>query len=381
MKETGDNYKIIDTFDALKNLARTIDTEKTIGVDLEADSMYHFKEKVCLIQMAAPGINVVIDPLMVKDLSPLKPIFKRPDVSKIFHGADYDVRSLYRDFDITINNLFDTELASRFLGYSETGLEAVLKNKFDVALDKKFQRKDWSRRPLPRDMISYAAKDARYLLPLAQILTDELKELGRLQWVQEECEILSKVRANTNNIDPLYLNFKGAGKLNPRSLAVLEALLQYRRTIARKKDKPLFRIFGNRSLLELADKKPPDLKQLEKSRALSPKQISMYSAGVIAAIQDAMQVEQDNLPVYPRRRSPRVPLVVAGRVKALRNWRDEQVDRLVLDPALICTKALMSTIAQQKPSRVSDLSAINEMKNWQKKEFGQDIVQVLKQVR
>jgi ribonuclease D len=381
MKETGDNYKIIDTFDALKNLARTIDTEKTIGVDLEADSMYHFKEKVCLIQMAAPGINVVIDPLMVKDLSPLKPIFKRPEVSKIFHGADYDVRSLYRDFDITINNLFDTELASRFLGYSETGLEAVLKNKFDVALDKKFQRKDWSRRPLPRDMISYAAKDARYLLPLAQILTDELKELGRLQWVQEECEILSKVRANTNNIDPLYLNFKGAGKLNPRSLAVLEALLQYRRTIARKKDKPLFRIFGNRSLLELADKKPPDLKQLEKSRALSPKQISMYSAGVIAAIQDAMQVEQDNLPVYPRRRSPRVPLVVAGRVKALRNWRDEQVDRLVLDPALICTKALMSTIAQQKPSRVSDLSAINEMKNWQKKEFGQDIVQVLKQVR
>ena len=381
MKETGDNYKIIDTFDALKNLARTIDTEKTIGVDLEADSMYHFKEKVCLIQMAAPGINVVIDPLMVKDLSPLKPIFKRPEVSKIFHGADYDVRSLYRDFDITINNLFDTELASRFLGYSETGLEAVLKNKFDVALDKKFQRKDWSRRPLPRDMISYAAKDARYLLPLAQILTDELKELGRLQWVQEECEILSKVRANINNIDPLYLNFKGAGKLNPRNLAVLEALLQYRRTIARKKDKPLFRIFGNRSLLELADKKPPDLKQLEKSRALSPKQISMYSAGVIAAIQDAMQVEQDNLPVYPRRRSPRVPLVVAGRVKALRNWRDEQVDRLVLDPALICTKALMSTIAQQKPSRVSDLSAINEMKNWQKKEFGQDIVQVLKQVR
>ena len=381
MKETGDNYKIIDTFDALKNLARTIDAEKTIGVDLEADSMYHFKEKVCLIQMAAPGINVVIDPLIVKDLSPLKPIFNRPDVCKIFHGADYDVRSLYRDFDITINNLFDTELASRFLGYSETGLEAVLKNKFDVALDKKFQRKDWSRRPLPLDMISYAAKDARYLLPLAQILTGELEELGRLPWVQEECEILSKVRANTNNTGPLYLNFKGAGKLNPKSLAVLEALLQYRRRIARKKDRPLFRIFSNRSLLELADKKPPDLKLLEKTRALSPKQMSMYSAGVIAAIQDAMQIEQDNLPVYPRRRSPRVPLVVAGRVKALRNWRDEQVDRLVLDPALICTKALMSTIAQQKPSRVSDLSTINEMKNWQKKEFGQDIVQVMRKVR
>ena len=381
MKETGDNYKIIDTFDSLKNLARTIDKEKTIGVDLEADSMYHFKEKVCLIQMAAPDLNAVIDPLMVKDLSPLKPIFKRRGVRKIFHGADYDVRSLYRDFDITINNLFDTELASRFLGYSETGLEAVLKNKFDVALDKKFQRKNWSRRPLPQEMISYAAQDARYLLPLAQILTSELEVLGRLKWVQEECEYLSKVRANTNNTDPLYLHFKGAGKLIPRSLAVLESLLQYRRRVARKKDRPLFRIFGNRSLLELAAKKPPDLKQLEKTRALSSKQISMYGHGVITAIQDAMQIEQENLPVYPRKKSPRMPQVVAGRVKALRTWRDEQVDRLGLDPALICTKALMSTIAQQKPSKISDLSTMEEMKNWQKKEFGQDIVQVLKQVR
>jgi ribonuclease D len=381
MKETDDNYKTIDTFDALKKLARTIEKEKTIGVDLEADSMYHFKEKVCLIQMAAPGINVVIDPLMVKDLSPLKPIFNRSDVCKIFHGADYDVRSLYRDFDITINNLFDTELASRFLGYSETGLEAVLKNKFDVALDKKFQRKDWSKRPLPQEMISYAAKDARYLLPLAQILTSELEDLGRLRWVQEECEYLSNVRPNTNNTDPLYLHFKGAGKLNPRSLAVLETLLQYRRGIAIKKDRPLFRIFGSRSLFELADKKPPNLKQLEKTRALSTKQISMYGTGVIAAIQEAMQIEEENLPLYPRKKSPRVPLVVTGRVKALRNWRDGQVERLALDPALICTKALMSIIAQQKPQKISDLSAINEMKNWQKKEFGQDIVQVLKNVR
>ena len=381
MKEISDQYESIDTFDALKNLARTIDKEKIIGVDLEADSMYHFKEKVCLIQMAAADINVVIDPLTVKDLSPLKPIFKRRGVCKIFHGADYDIRSLYRDFDITINNLFDTELASRFLGYSETSLEAVLKNKFDVTLDKKFQRKDWSRRPLPRDMVAYAAKDARYLLPLSQKLTSELEALGRLGWVQEECEILSKVRPNTNHTDPLFMHFKGAGKLDPRSLAVLEALLQYRRRVARKKDKPLFRIFGSRSLLELAEKKPSTLKQLEKTRALSTRQINMYGTGVIAAVKEAMQIEPKNLPLYPRKKSPRVPLVVAGRVKALKSWRDEQVDKLSLDPALICTKALMSTIALKKPLKVSDLNSIQEMKSWQKREFGRDIVHIMRNVR
>ena len=109
MNATADiTYKFINTRNELEDFVGTIKNEKAVGVDLEADSMYHFKEKVCLIQMAAPKINVLIDPLAVKDLSLLKPIFKRRDICKIFHGADYDVRSLYRDFRITIDNLFDS---------------------------------------------------------------------------------------------------------------------------------------------------------------------------------------------------------------------------------------------------------------------------------
>jgi len=379
MNATTDiTYKMINTRNELEDFVGIIENEKTVGVDLEADSMYHFKEKVCLIQMAATNINVVIDPLVVKDLSPLKPIFKRGDICKIFHGADYDVRSLYRDFRISIHNLFDTELASRFLGVSETGLEAVLKKKFAVTLDKKFQRKDWSRRPLPPDMIAYAAEDARYLLPLAQGLKVELEGKNRLAWVYEECEYLSRVRPITVNDQPLYMNFKGAGKLDSRSLAVLEALLGFRREVARKKDKPLFKIFGNRSLMELAGKKPLQLKQLEKTGALSSRQISMYGREILAAIQSAMKLPAEELPVYPRKKARRVSLAVAGRVKALRNWRDKQVQKLAIDPALICTKALMSTIAVQRPLNLSELAAIKEMKNWQRKEFGRDIVKVLK---
>ena len=381
MTDTGDHFISIDSVDALKNLSRSLQQESVVGVDLEADSMYHFREKVCLIQMATRSQTAVIDPLLIQDLSPLKPVFEKRGICKIFHGADYDVRSLYRDFEITINNLFDTELASRFLGYSETSLEAVVKTKFGAVLNKKYQRKDWSKRPLPREMISYAAEDVKYLLPLAQKLTAELEKIGRLKWVQEECEFLSNVRPNLDNTDPLFLNFKGAGKLDSRSLAVLEALLQYRRQIAEKKDRPLFRIFGSRSLLVLAEKKPTNLKRLEKSKAISPKQSSMYGRGVISAIKKAMHIDKKDLPVYPRKKSPKVPLVVAGRVKALRSWRDGQVDKLALDPALICTKAQISTIAQQRPCRLSDLNTIKEMKHWQIKEFGPAIVQVMKQVR
>ncbi len=145
----GTNYKIIDTVAGLEKAVRTLEKGKAVAVDMEADSMYHFKEKVCLIQMATKKSSILIDPLHVKDLSSLKPLFSDPDIKKIFHGADYDVRSLFRDFTIEINNLFDTELACRFLGNEGTGLEAVLKKYLDISLNKKYQKKDWSQRPLP----------------------------------------------------------------------------------------------------------------------------------------------------------------------------------------------------------------------------------------
>jgi ribonuclease D len=378
MNATKDiGYNIIDSSSQLAHLVSKIENETIIGVDLEADSMYHFQEKVCLIQMATANVNVVIDPLVIKDLSALKPIFKRNDIQKIFHGADYDVRSLYRDFKIDINNLFDTELASRFLGVPETGLEAVLKKKFEVTLDKKYQRKDWSRRPLPREMVAYAAEDARYLLPLARDLAAALKDKGRLSWVDEECELLSNVRPNVNGTQPLFVNFKGAGKLDSRSLALLEALLQCRRELARKKDRPLFRIIGSRSLLRLAATKPTDLKQLEKAGALSPKQISMYGRQVLAAINSAIKIPAKDLPAYPRRKAPRVPAAAAERVKSLKQWRDRRAKELSLDPALILTKSLISTLAVKWPQKSSDLSRIREIKQWQIREFGQDILEVL----
>jgi len=367
-------YKIIDNSASLRGLVNTLQHAKAIGVDLEADSLYHFKEKVCLIQLATEKINAVIDPLVIDDISVLKLIFKKRDSQKVFHGSDYDVRSLFRDFRITIDNMFDTELASRFLGFKETSLEAVLKNKFNISLDKKYQRKDWSKRPLPEEMIAYAVKDVGFLVPLADQLKAELQEKRRLHWVYEECKYLSKVRPNTADSHPLYLYFKGAGKLNSRSLAVLEALLQYRRNVAQKKDRPLFRIISSRSLMDLAEKKPVSMKHLEKTNALSTKQIAMYGQGVIDAITSAMKLPSSALPVYPRKRAPIVPVTVAKRVKRLKQWRDTQAKKLTIDPSLILTKSLISTLALQRPPDLRQLSKIKELRNWQVKEFGTDIL-------
>ncbi|MBW2568972.1 MAG: HRDC domain-containing protein [Deltaproteobacteria bacterium] len=375
------DYKIVDTISGLEDFAGSLEKEKTIAVDLEADSMFHFQEKVCLIQIASEKINAIIDPLKINDLSSLKSLFVDRDIKKIFHGADYDVRSLYRDFRIKINNLFDTQLASMFLGINGTGLDAVVRQRFNIKLDKRFQKKDWSKRPLPDEMIQYAAGDAIYLFPLAKILEKELAEKERLPWVQEECAILSKVRPPELNNNPLYLKFKGAGRLTRRCLAVLESLLQFRRKIAKKKDRPLFKIFSNASMMKIAIKQPANLKQIERMKVLSARQIDMHGNALVKTTNRALEIPEKDLPVYLRGKAPLIKPEVKERAKALKNWRDKRAKILEIDPALLLNKALMNTIAVQNPLDTHDLKEIKEMKNWQKNEFGKDITAVLRKVK
>ncbi len=374
-------YDIVATPADLQSLAAALEAETVFGVDLEADSMYHYQEKVCLLQLATGERNVVVDTIALTDLSPLKPAFRSADIRKVFHGADYDVRCLYRDFDIRVSNLFDTQCACRFLGFKETSLESVVKLLFGVALDKKYQRKDWSRRPLPKEMLAYAATDVCYLLPLAQALEAELAAKDRLSWLGEECRLLSRVRPSVGEDGPLFLTCKGAGKLEPRSLAVLEQLLKLRRKLAQRKDRPLFKVFNHDALLRLAESRPADLGQLEKTGALSPVQIERHGGDILAAIQKAMRLPAAELPRYPFRKPRAVPAAVSDRIRVLRRWRETQARRLKIEPSLICSKAAMAAIAERRPARTEDLADIPELRAWQRKSFGRDIVAALQRER
>jgi ribonuclease D len=370
--------QIIDKTIDLQKMIRSVEKEKAVAVDLEADSMYHYKEKVCLIQIATEKASFVIDPLAIKDLAPLKPIFSDPDIKKIFHGADYDVRSLYRDFKIRINNLFDTELACRFLGIKETGLQAVLKMFFDVDVDKKYQKKDWSKRPLPKEMMAYASKDVIYLLPLARMLIHKLEKLDRITWVLEECEDLSKVRPVLSNEGPLFMKFKGAGRLKSRSLAVLEALLQFRKRMAEKKDRPFFKIIGNESMMKIATARPVTLRRLKNIKALSNRQVSMYGSDLIKVVAKTLKVPESELPVFSSQKPPVLPNGVPAKIKALKSWRISKANALGIDPGILCNNVLITAIAVKNPGDSKSLETVKEMKNWQKQAFGTEIIRVLK---
>ena len=368
------SYQWIETLPRLEEAVRILGQAKIIGVDLEADSMYHYFEKVCLLQVATESATYVMDPLALRDLSALQPVFSNPRIRKVFHGADYDIRSLYRDFRLEIENLFDTQLACKFLGLRETGLEALLRNRFQVELNKKYQRADWSRRPLSTEMVKYAAMDSRYLIPLACMLEQELEEKGRLSWVEEECLSMAKVRFMPPSQGPLYLKVKGASRLDPRSLAVLEALLEFREAKAQSSNLPPFKVLGNEPLLELAMKKPLDLKELETGKALSRRQIDRYGTRLLQEIQRAMAIPDKDLPVHRREPKPGLSSAIRNRVKALKEWRDRRAENLGIEPGTLLNNTLINALAVQNPRTIYEMEEIPGLKKWLQDHFGPEIL-------
>jgi len=368
------SFEWIETLPHLEGAVRILGQAEIIGVDLEADSLHHYFEKVCLLQVATDSASFIMDPLALRDLSALHPVFSNPRIRKVFHGSDFDIRSLYRDFRIEVENLFDTQLACKFLGFRETGLESLLRSRFHVELNKKYQRADWSQRPLSPEMLEYAAMDGRYLIPLARMLEKELEEKSRLSWVEEECQFLSKVRFTPPSPNPLYLRVKGAFRLDPRSLAILEALLKFRETQARKSDLPPFKVLGNESLLELATQKPLRLEEFEAGKTLSRKQIDRYGTHLVREIHRAMAIPDEALPVYPREAKPDLPSAVRKRVKALKAWRDLRAKSLGVEPGILLNNALIFDLAFKNPQSIKELEEIPGLKKWRQDHFSRDIL-------
>ncbi|OEU62810.1 MAG: 3'-5' exonuclease, partial [Desulfuromonadales bacterium C00003094] len=248
---------------ALAEFAAQLHREPVFAVDLEADSLHSYQDKVCLLQFSTATATVLVDPLAIGDLSSLKAVLADEAVRKVFHAADYDIRCLYRDFGIEINGLFDTMTACQFLGEDKVGLADILNKYFGVKLDKRYQRADWSKRPLEEGMVHYAAEDTRHLLQLTEQLEAQLVAKGRLAWAKEEFALLEQVRHNSTG-GPLFLRFKKANLLERRQLAVLEELLQWRNGEAQRRNCPPFKVLNNAPLLEVARAMPANMSALSR---------------------------------------------------------------------------------------------------------------------
>jgi ribonuclease D len=233
-------------------------------------------------------------------------------------------------------------------------------------------------RPLPGDMLEYAAQDTMHLLPLRQRLHDALEQKGRLHWAHEEFERLEGTHWEEVEEDTSFLRIKGARDLSRRELALLRELVAWRDGMAKELDRSTFRVAGNEVLLSLAREAPTTTAAIEKTKGLSRSIVTRQATAILDAIARGKAVPEADLPKFPR--SPRWARdpEYEDRVAALKTVRDRRAAELELDPGVLCPRERLEAIARKNPGSLDDFADIPDLRKWQAEVLGPDFIRALR---
>ena len=344
-----------------------------ISVDTESNSLFAYREQVCLIQFTIPGHDYLVDPLALKDIRSLGKVFANPKIEKIFHAAEYDLLTLQRDFGFQFRNLFDTMVAARILGRSRVGLGSLLEEEFGIYVEKKYQRANWGKRPLPPEMLEYASMDTHYLIRLRNLLSKELKQTGR--WVIAEEDFARLERVTGTPPEPNGANVwrvSGVYDLSPPQVTILQELAEYREDQARSANRPLFKVIGDRTLVAIAEEAPETLDELAELPGMSRGQIRRHGRALLQAVYDGQQK-----PPTKRPRTPRKDDRVIALTDALREWRKHAARKLSVESDIVLPRDVMDAIGEAMPKTRQELADLMEEVPWRYKEYGDQIYKVI----
>ena len=371
------SFEYLDTVPAVDRFTDEIRGVTELALDTEGASFHRFVDRIYLLQLSTRDRHAVIDPLPIGTPAGLGALLESPNVEIVFHDADYDLRLLQQDYGWHITNIFDTRIAAQLLGYTAFGLAALLERFFDVKLDKKHQRADWSMRPLTVDMLDYAAQDTRFLLELKDKMSAELEQAGRMAWAREEFGLLEGTRWAEEAPGQGFLKLKGARDLNRRELAVLRELVPWRDEVAGQLDRATFRVLGNEQLLDIAKTHPSSRDALGKIKGMPRGILEQRGSELLDAVKRGLAVAESELPKFPRAaRWDRDPDFDA-RVTALKTARDSAAKRLALDPGVLCSRDRMEAVARRNPLTVQEVAEVTELRHWQAGELAEAFVAAL----
>lgn len=354
----------IDDDDTLRDAARSMAGAEHLGVDTEADSRHHYPEKTCLIQIVANGEVFIIDPLADVDVTVLGAVFERPDIQKLFHGADFDLRGLNRDWGFVLRSVYDTNIAARFAGLERFGYAALIEDLLGHAIpkDQRLQRSDWSKRPLSEPALEYAASDVIYLADVRDAINERLGALGRMVWVKEELLRLEQIRFTPLDPEIAYLSVRGSHLLDGRGLGVLKALWALRELEARRLDRPTAFVISAEALIGISSAPEMDLGEV---KGLGP-QTRRRLGGAIAK---AVEVGLAGGPLKRLRTQtpfrPRPNAEQNARFAKLKDWRIAEGEKLALDPSLLWPMRSLERLARAPGEADAEMES-GEVRQWQR---------------
>lgn len=367
-------YNLITTTPDWQTCLYHLQIAPRLGIDVEANSMFAYRERVCLIQISTASQDFIIDPTADFDLTGLGELLANPKVEKIFHAAEYDLTLLKREYNWELNNLFDTMWAARILGYSRYGLAGLLEDLYQVKLDKRFQKSNWCERPLLTAQLTYAQLDTHYLLQLQDYLKNELHQKGHSDEAQEIFAELTHIQPNNHQFDPnSFWAINGVHELGRQEQAVVKALHIYRDQEARRRNQPLFKIFSDKTLMELVTVMPQNLHQLQRIHGMTPGQVRRYGKQILDVMADG---KRETPPALPKR-SKRVPEAIANRYEKLHTWRKERAQARGVESDVILGREALWTLAEANPQTMEELVATQALGPWRYQTYGAELLRLL----
>jgi len=349
-------YTFIDQPAPFAALLAALDRVPEVAIDTEADNLFRYRTRVCLLQIMAGREIFLVDLLAPLPLANLWPRLAAKHL--IMHGSDFDLRLLHDLCRFTAHSLFDTMMAAQLLNLPRIGLAPLLEQHFGVQLAKEGQKANWSRRPLPPKLVDYAALDVYYLPGLRDILRAELERCGRLGWQEQRCRWqIESAQTGFPQSDEHAWRIGRSERLGPRGQCVLWAVWHWREDAAQRHDQPPFKIAGNDLLIEISARADAGLPE----EAILAVNLGKRHPRLIGSLTEAVRTGLAKNPsTLPRRRRERQPgsgplnateLALQDRLKA---DRDRVALRLNLDPTLIANRAQLAQIARD-PDHLDDI--------------------------
>ena len=349
----------------VSDLAPILFQERCIAIDTESNSRHRYPERVCLLQVATRSKVYLIDTVAVEDMKPIGKVLADDTVVKVIQGADYDIRCLDREWGFRVRNLYDTSIAARFMGMKEIGLSALADFLLGVRVpkDSRFQKSDWSNRPLSREAVNYAATDVWYLLSIQKALKSKLRILSRSHWVSEECARLEEIRYVTTDPETAFLSMKGSHGLNGQEMAILKRLFMVRETEARRRNRPPYYVLSHEALVHLASNPTADLDQIP---SLRRRLDSRFGRLLRAALHIGLTDPPISNPI-PHHTKPVVP-GASRRRGVLKKWRVNLGSQLDIDESLVWPMASLERLARAPRTLDAELWS-PEVRQWQRDQF------------
>jgi ribonuclease D len=375
------SYVFVDRPEALGDTIERLRGTRAVAVDTEADSMHCFFEKVCLLQLAgAEGPAYLVDPLALKGgMSDLSSAFADPRTVKVFHGADFDVAGLRRDFGFEFRGIFDTMLAGQLLGDEKLSLRDYVERYFGVKLEKAYTRCDWSRRPLDEHQLEYCFHDVAFLVPLMDIQRSRLVEADLVEEAEIEFERLSRREPARRDFDPhAWFRLPGAKDLAHAEQAAAAHLFLLRDRMARETDRPAFKVLANDALVRIARAMPRTVDELRRMRGVSSFVAGRMGRSVLDALE---QARRDGAPPPRPRRSGdperRLDMPAQKRLARLKNWRNAASQASGVTTMAILPNYAMFEVARLQPRGLEELAAIPGVGTKRAARWGRDILDTL----